>query len=314
VEEAEEPFGRVRKWSKKGLVYAPQGDRWWARRYATLPTADLISEDRIRVYFAALDDEQRGRIGYVEVDANNPARVLYECPEPVLDIGDAGCFDDSGVNPSCILNVGDKKYLYYIGWQRCTRVPYMLFAGLATSSDGMHFNKVAPVPVLDRTAAEPYLRSATSVLYHDGRFRCWYVSGVGWTDVHGATHPTYVIRHLDSHDGITWNGTGRVCIDFQQPDEYGFGRPWVVVENGVYRMWYSIRSRSRPYRIGYAESADGLVWSRRDDVAGITRSAEGWDSEMICYANVVRSGTSTYMFHNGNRHGASGFGYAVPDA
>ena len=311
MEEAERATERVTEWAKKGLVYAPRGDRWWARQYATIPTADVLSGDCIRVYFAALDDEKRGRIGYVDLDASDPARILSESPEPILDIGPPGSFDDSGINPSCVVDVDGRKYLYYIGWQRCERVPYMLFAGLAVSDDGDHFTKVSAVPVLDRTAAEPFLRSATSVLYRGDRFECWYVSANGWTVVNGATHPTYVIRHASSSDGIDWRASGSVCIDFEDPDEYGFGRPWVLHEDGLYRMWYSVRSRSAPYRIGYAESADGLTWSRRDELAGISRSDEGWDSEMICYPCVVDAGGRRVMFHNGNRHGASGFGYAV---
>jgi hypothetical protein len=75
-------------------------------------------------------------------------------------------------------------------------------------------------------------------------------------------------------------------------------------------MWYSIRSHSRPYRIGYAESGDGLQWERRDDEAGIEASASGWDSEMICYAAVIDVNGRRLMFYNGNRHGATGFGVA----
>ena len=46
-------------------------------------------------------------------------------------------------------------------------------------------------------------------------------------------------------------------------------------------MWYSYRGDA--YRIGYAESVDGLEWERKDEEAGIDVSADGWDSEMIEY-------------------------------
>ena len=51
--------------------------------------------------------------------------------------------------------------------------------------------------------------------------------------------------------------------------------------------------------------------TRLDHAAGIARSDEGWDSEMICFPNVIRVGGALLMFYNGNRHGASGFGCAV---
>lgn len=297
-------------WEKKGLVYVPRGDQWWARTYALLPTAEPIEGGVVRVYFASLDEHKYGRIGYVDLDANDPTRVLRRSEEPVLDIGEPGTFDDSGVNPSCIVNLNGRKYLYYIGWQRCERVPYMLFVGLAVSEDGQRFTRISKVPVFDRTPREPFLRSAPTILLDGGVLRAWYVSASGWTSVNGVPYPTYVVRYAESEDGVNWRGDGRVCIDLRD-DEFGIGRPWVIRYAGMYRMWYSIRSRTRPYRIGYAESADGLHWKRKDEEAGIVASPTGWDSEMICYPCVIELRGKLYMFYNGNRHGATGFGVAV---
>jgi hypothetical protein len=148
------------------------------------------------------------------------------------------------------------------------------------------------------------------VLPTDGAYRAWYVSATGWTTVNGEPYPRYVVRAADSADGLTWSAGGPACIDLEA-DEFGIGRPWVVRDPDRYRMWYSIRSHSRPYRIGYAESADGQRWERQDERAGIAASAAGWDSEMICYAAVIDVNGRRLMFHNGNRHGATGFGVAV---
>jgi len=298
------------RWHKLGLVYAPTGDQPWARQYAHLPTPALTDSGSIRVYFASLDSEKFGRAGYIDVDAADPTRVVRVSSRPVFDLGEPGLFDDCGVNPSCLVRVGERLRLYYIGWQRCQRVPYMLFAGLAESADGEEFQRVSPSPVLDRTESEPFLRSATSVLPVATGYRAWYVSGVGWTTICGDVYPRYVVRTADSVDGIQWSTGGRICIDLDG-DEFGIGRPWVVRDPDRYRMWYSIRSASRPYRIGYAESTEGLRWKRMDDRAGIDASADSWDSEMICYAAVVDVNGRRLMFYNGNRHGASGFGCAV---
>lgn len=305
------------KWQKQGLIYAPSGELWWAKSYATIPTADVIGKRRLRIYFAAVDENRFGRIGYVEVDAENPQRILYETKEPVLDIGPLGTFDDRGVNPSCLINVNGQKYLYYIGWQRTERVPYMLFAGLAISQDrGKTFQRYSDVPVLDRTVREPYTRSATTIIQEAHTLRMWYVSALGWLGINTSVHPeklypTYVIRHATSVDGRNWEVSPNISIDFREDDEFGFGRPWVLKDASSYKMWYAIRSKVRAYEIGYAESSDGLVWDRKDDEVGITVSETGWDSEMICYPCVVDVNGKRYMFYNGNRHGATGFGCAV---
>jgi len=297
------------RWHKLGLVYRPSSELRWASQYAHLPTPLVLDAKTIRVYFAGLDAQKFGRIGFVDVDPDRPTRVLRVSEEPALDLGEPGLFDDSGVNPSCVLRVGDRWRMYFIGWQRSHRVPYTLFAGLAESMDGMRFERVNRTPVLERSDVEPFLRSATSVLAVDGGFRAWYVSATGWTTVRGQPYPRYLVRTIASPDGVAWPATGPVSVDLQG-DEFGIGRPWVVHDPDCYRMWYSIRSHSRPYRIGYAESTDGLAWQRRDHEAGTEASASGWDSEMICYAAVIDANGRRLMFYNGNRHGATGFGVA----
>ena len=99
-----------------------------------------------------------------------------------------------------------------------------------------------------------------------------------------------------------------MSIDFQGADEYAIGRPCVRKDGGVYRMWYCYRGTS--YRIGYAESADGYEWTRRDGDAGIAYSASGWDSEMQAYPWVFGGEDDLYMLYNGNAYGSTGFGIA----
>ena len=103
---------------------------------------------------------------------------------------------------------------------------------------------------------------------------------------------------------------GRVCLDLATDDEYGFGRPFVLKDEGMFKMWYSIRSRSKGYRLGYAESADGTHWLRKDEQVGLDVSSEGWDSEMICFGCVQPTRYGTYLFYNGNNYGETGFGVA----
>ena len=181
---------------------------------------------------------------------------------------------------------------------------------MAESADGKRFERRSRVPLLDRTDTEPYLRSAPSILAVKGGYQAWYVSATDWTTVRGEPYPHYVVRTAESADGIAWSHTGPVCINLAG-DEFGIGRPWVIRDADRFRMWYSIRSHSRPYHIGYAESADGLSWQRQDERVGIEASYSGWDSEMICYAAVIDVNGRRLMFYNGNRHGESGFGCAV---
>jgi hypothetical protein len=101
-----------------------------------------------------------------------------------------------------------------------------------------------------------------------------------------------------------------VAVDYRE-GEFAFGRPCVVRDDqlGRYRMWYSVRGDT--YRLGYAESRDGIRWRRCDDRAGLPLSASGWDSEMITYPVVFRDRGTFKMLYNGNGYGRSGIGLAT---
>jgi predicted GH43/DUF377 family glycosyl hydrolase len=299
------------RWRKKGLVYAPSGDLWWARSHGHLPTVDPTTHDVIRVYFTGLDENSYGRVGYADLDPADPTLVLAVSPEPVLDLGDLGAFDDCGAVVSCIIPFNGSKYMYYHGFQRTAQAPYILFTGLAVAGPDGRFRKYSRVPVLDRIDGDPFMRAAPCVISDGGVLKMWYVSCVSWTHRNGGLHYHCNIRYATSRDGVDWQSTDQVCIEPGGEDEYAVGRPWVIRDGGLYRMWYSRRGFSELYAMGYAESPDGLNWERKDDLAGIHKSGTGWDSEMVCYPCVADVAGSRLMFYNGNRRGASGFGYAV---
>src|SRR5262249_3582404 len=105
------------KWTKRGRIYAPDGRLSWARKYAFPPTPLLVNDRVLRMYVAFCDENTVGRIGYVELDADDPSRVLRVSPEPVLDIGEPGAFDENGLLPTSLVPVGERLYLYYVGYQ-----------------------------------------------------------------------------------------------------------------------------------------------------------------------------------------------------
>lgn len=99
-------------------------------------------------------------------------------------------------------------------------------------------------------------------------------------------------------------------MDYKSSDEHGFGRPFVWKEDGMYKMMYSIRTYSRGYYIGYAESIDGICWTRKDEEAGIDLSESGWDNQNLSYPYLYRYKEKIYLFYNGNGCGKTGVGYA----
>jgi hypothetical protein len=298
------------KWVKKGLIFCPEGNADWMISHAALPFADRLRESVYRIYFSSRDRGNRSQTGYFEVDIQDLRNILYLHPEPVLTLGELGAFDDSGAMLSWIVNQQGKNYLYYVGWNLGVTVPFRNAIGLATSPDGgQTWTKYSTGPILDRSIQDPFLTASSCVLKEGDVWRMWYISAVRWQMESGRPKHYYLIKYAQSGDGIHWERPGIICIDFKTEDEYAISRPCVLKDGERYKMWYSYRGES--YRIGYAESADGLHWQRKDEEAGIDVSEAGWDSQMIEYPFVFDCQGKRYMLYNGNGYGRTGIGLAV---
>jgi predicted GH43/DUF377 family glycosyl hydrolase len=301
----------AQRWIKKGLIFAPEGNFDWLCSHAALPVADRIN-GVYRIYFSGRDKHARAQVGYFEIDLVAPEKVLRLSEKPVIGLGPLGAFDDSGVTTSWIVNHGQKKYHYYSGWSLGVTVPFYFFVGLAISKDaGESYERVSPAPILERSAIDPYLTASPCVIVEDGRWRMWYVSATGWYMHDERPRHRYHIKYAESSDGIHWKREGVVCIDYQSSQEYAFARPCVIKQGGIYKMWYSYRGNN--YRIGYAESVDGLKWTRKDQDIGLDVAESGWDSEMIEYPYVFEHNGDHYMLYNGNGYGKTGIGLAMLD-
>ena len=278
------------------------------RTHAANPVAECLGGDRYRIYFSSRDSQNRSSIGWIEIDLRRPTEVLHISEQPALTPGKPGMFDDSGTSLGCLVRAYNKRYLYYVGWNLGVTVPWRNSIGLATGAvDNPGFTKYSEAPVMDRGATDPYSLSYPWVMLDNGLWRMWYGSNLSWGSSEKDMH--HFIKYAESRDGVHWERSGDIAVNFQRPGEYALARPCVVKDGNRYKMWYSYRSES--YRIGYAESLDGTRWIRKDQEAGIDVAGSGWDSEMIEYPSVFDHQGERYMLFNGNDYGKSGFGLAV---
>ncbi len=308
------------KWVKKGLIYKPDGTNDWSKTHAQVPVVDILNDKIWRIYFSTRDKNQCSRASYVDVEAGNPSNILKINEAPLLELGKKGTFDDCGTMPSWITNFNGKKYMYYIGWNVRNTIPYHNSIGLAISNDNSEtFQKYSEGPIIERNHIEPYFNGTSCVLIDNGIWKNWYLSCTGWQEFNGRMEPFYNLKYAESTDGINWVRTGKVAIGFKDEFEAGLVKASVIIENGLYKMWFSYRTfqnyrvdKSQSYRIGYAESSNGIDWNRMDEqMEDFTLSPEGWDSEMLAYPHVIKHNDTKYMFYNGNGFGNSGFGYAI---
>lgn len=297
-------------WIKLGQIFQPSDTPDWMASHAAVPIAELIAEDRLRIYFTARDPNNRSNVGFFEINPAEPSKILHLSSKPLLEPGVRGAFDEDGATACWLVPSGGKKYLYYTGWNRAVTVPFRNAIGLAVSEDGGEtFHRFSTGPILDRGVFDPFFTTTPCVHNENGSWKMWYSTCQEWTvETNGPKHH-YNIVYATSGDGINWKRDGTVCIDFASEDEHVITRPCVIKDESIYRMWYSYRGAH--FRIGYAESDDGIRWTRMDAVQGLEPSPGGWDSEMIEYAFVFDHLGRRYMLHNGNDFGHTGLGLAV---
>jgi len=297
-------------WIRKGRIYEPTNKHGWRHSHAYVPTA-LVLDDYVRVYVSFWDENNIGRIGYIEFDPTGTNPLLFISDEPVLDVGRPGTFDDNGVTPSALLKINNDIYLYYVGWQLGVKVRYFLFLGLAISKDGgKSFKRSSEAPILDRKDGELFVRSGATIIKHSNKYMMWYAGGDRWLNINGKDVPTYSLRYIESRDPTKWDTNSMICLEPQE-GEIGFGRPSVIFEDNIFKMWYSVRSVENKYRIGYAESSNGLDFVRKDEYGGLKPSSSGWDSEMTAFGAVFDFKGARYMVYNGNNFGETGIGLAI---
>jgi hypothetical protein len=302
----------LERWERLGPIYSAGGETPWQTSHAFVPTPLVMEDGRVRVYVAFLDVGKRGRLGYVDVAGDDPTRILAVSRAPCLDLGEPGCFDEDGITPLHCVRAGGILHMFYAGWQRIESIRYLIFMGHATSRDGGEtFQRSRTVPLLERRDGETIIRTAGFVMPDGQGWRMWYAGGSATVEVGGKTLPAYVIRHMRSGSLDRWEEQSVVCMQAEAEVEYGFGRPWVIKERGVYRMWPSVRRFDTGYRIEYAESLDGIAWTRNRQAGGLYPGGSGWDGDHTTFAAIVDTAAGRFMFYNGNNYGETGFGAAV---
>lgn len=304
----------MNNWNSKGLIYKPKTEKQWMKSHCQLPTPVFINDSVVRVYFAGRSDDQRSTVSFFDFDLKR-MNVVNESVAPVLNTGGIGTFDEHGVFPASVIDRGNEKWMYYIGWNQGVEQPlFYASIGLAISKDnGESFTKYSKAPIISRGEYDPCLVTSPYVLFDENIWKMWYVSGIKWERVEGRLKSFYHIKYAWSIDGINWERKGDVSIDFKYENESNIARPTVIKDKQGYKMWYSYVNAPKLYQIGYAESKDGISFERKDEQLKHDFGSNEFDSDMQCYPNIVMYKNKMFMFYNGNYYGKHGVFLAVSE-
>lgn len=64
-------------WIRKGKIFgADTCDLDWLKLNTQLPIPYLINDQRLRLFLTFCDSENRGRLGYIDVNPDNPSEIM----------------------------------------------------------------------------------------------------------------------------------------------------------------------------------------------------------------------------------------------
>lgn len=160
--------------------------------------------------------------------------------------------------------------------------------------------------------------------FKDGAvYRLYYGGSDATGDCAGINGSHWRIGLAESTDGVTWtrvpgSGPGGEILGLGEPgdfDSFLAYRPFVLEDGDVYRMWYN--GSAEPFncptgiladdrRIGYAESSDGVQWTKLNDGPGPGGSVlplgppGAFDSQQVGYAWVLKDGAEYKLYYSAN--------------
>jgi hypothetical protein len=228
---------------------------------------------------------------------------------PVIELGEPGSWDDRGQALGAVYFDGSLYHMWYEGWDAAGDHDDI---GHATSPDGVTWTKDPANPVLERGAPGEWddrLLFGLGVVYDGSQFHMWYAGYGNQTEIYQGGYAT-------SPDGTVWTKHPDNPVLAPGPngawDDYWVYPHTVILEGGTYRMWYG-GDNGVVEQIGYAESTDGVTWTKRPHpVLEVGKLPGAWDSEVVGNPYVISDGATYQMWYTGSDGSENGgIGYAV---
>ncbi|MGH7492877.1 MAG: T9SS type A sorting domain-containing protein [bacterium] len=212
--------------------------------------------EQYRMWYTA---DQNGRYHVYYATSPDGSDWSKYTGNPVLSPGLENAWDGLHTRCSSVIFDGQTYKMYYIG----SNAPSREQIGLATSTDGIHWQKYSQNPILQPSA---YGTWDETLVYHpevcfDGQTYFMLYAGYDGTTVRGGL--------ATSADGMHWvKHEANPVLDIGASgkwDDYGvWPNSGIVFKDGVFYLLYSAASRLYITKgaIGLATSTDGVHWTK----------------------------------------------------
>lgn len=165
----------------------------------------------------------------------------------------------------------------------------------ATSADG-GFTWTTPVDCALTPTSGWSVSRASVIKMAASDYRIWYTEQQG---------TTMRICYATGSDGVNWtpysgNPIMTAQAGWESQVDVAIGQPVVVLDsaNSKFRMWYAGGASFEPVAIGYAESADGITWTRNGaNPIFQADTTKVWEQGFVGVGCVFPSGGFWIMFY-----------------
>ena len=194
---------------------------------------DIIKVDSIyKMWYTTLEKETADLcIGYAW---SEDGFSWKKHTEPVLKRGNKGDWDEEYVGVPQVVFAENRFYMWYTSSDE--EKPSRKYTGLATSENGVHWEKHPANPVLRPEGPDTwddYDVVTFCVLFNGSYFELWY---------NGSDMINFDMGYASSKDGINWNKSSENPVlrsgELGTWDAGWAAVPTVLRHDSVYRMWY----------------------------------------------------------------------------
>ena len=200
-------------------------------------------------------------------------------------------------------------YRMYFSWRKHYAI------AVSESADGLSWSEpelvLTPRP---ETGWEDDV-NRPAIVYRDGLYQMWYsgqtagkeFSSADWTEVYleaaALDQGTSAIGYATSEDGYHWQRRDTPVLKASAPwEKQSLMCPTVLWDEAQqqYRIWYSGGGWFEPDALGYAESADGVHWTRPYDTPVFGPDPTNiWEEQRVAGPQVLQHDGWYYLFYIG---------------
>ena len=127
----------------------------------------------------------------------------------------------------------------------------------------------------------------------------------------GGYESTSWTRDIEAYETIV-DGSGSQTVPGDWDGSHTYG-PAIISDTGLYKMWYSGGDLYGSWRIGYAESSNGIDWTKSTSNPVLEPGSSGeWDEAGVIQMSVMKDGATYKMWYTGwDEDGLWQIGYAT---